>query len=137
MMKDQPTVAEIAVTLAAAMLGREKGCIAVTDAVLYAERLHEELVKRGHLPDMMTHDASGTPFERFSLPWHEAPEWAQWAAMDGNGSWWWYSNRPQAESNDGDAYWSCMGDRNCRALLFKSSGLPSPDWRDSLASRPE
>lgn len=26
--------------------------------------------------------------------WKDAPEWAQWLAMDKNGDWYWYENKP-------------------------------------------
>jgi hypothetical protein len=27
--------------------------------------------------------------------WKDAPEWARWLAMDGDGSWWWYEQKPR------------------------------------------
>lgn len=27
--------------------------------------------------------------------WKDAPEWAQWVAMDADGDWWWYENKPE------------------------------------------
>ena len=29
--------------------------------------------------------------------WADAPEWAEWLAMDRDGSWYWYSSQPMAE----------------------------------------
>lgn len=26
--------------------------------------------------------------------WKDAPEWANWLAMDGNGRWYWHENKP-------------------------------------------
>lgn len=26
--------------------------------------------------------------------WKDAPEWANWLAMDKTGEWWWYENEP-------------------------------------------
>jgi hypothetical protein len=29
--------------------------------------------------------------------WKDAPEWANYLAMDGDGLWWWYENEPTLE----------------------------------------
>jgi len=29
--------------------------------------------------------------------WNDAPQWAQWLAMDANGRWWWYAEEPRPE----------------------------------------
>ncbi len=36
--------------------------------------------------------------------WDDAPEWAQWLAMDESGRWWWYEKRPVRK----EEYW--LGD---------------------------
>lgn len=30
-----------------------------------------------------------------TIDWTQAPEWANFAAMDYDGEWWWYENKPQ------------------------------------------
>lgn len=27
--------------------------------------------------------------------WEDAPLWANWLALDSNGAWWWYQDKPQ------------------------------------------
>lgn len=34
-----------------------------------------------------------TPTE-IPIPWERAPDWARWAAMDEDSSWWWYEKEP-------------------------------------------
>ena len=31
------------------------------------------------------------------LPWNEAPEWAEWAAMDSDVQWWWFDAEPELD----------------------------------------
>lgn len=38
----------------------------------------------------------------FKPSWESAPSWAKWLAMDANGTWFWYKNKP---SLDGDYEW--------------------------------
>jgi hypothetical protein len=33
--------------------------------------------------------------------WNDAPEWANWLAMDDNGNWYWYSAEPSYDFGDG------------------------------------
>lgn len=46
------------------------------------------------------------------LPWDQAPDWAQWAAMDSFGpQWWWYEHRPHptgptARDPEGGLVWT-------------------------------
>ncbi|MEZ4713143.1 MAG: hypothetical protein R3A44_38495 [Caldilineaceae bacterium] len=63
-----------------------------------------------------------------SLPWHSAPRWAHWAAMDTNGRWFWYENTP----TDEDGYFTAHTGR-----LEEFRHLPYPGyWRFSLQHRP-
>lgn len=57
--------------------------------------------------------------------WEDAPEWAKFLAMDADGIWFWYENRPFLGSgrfmnNGGLAEWARF----------------SPDWPSTLESRP-
>ena len=54
--------------------------------------------------------------------WDDAPEWANWLAMDKDGCWWWYEKEP--EFNDATGYWDinhaedkckCYGDIESKA----------------------
>jgi hypothetical protein len=31
--------------------------------------------------------------------WKDAPKWANWLAMDGDGQWWWYEDEPKLEDD--------------------------------------
>ena len=62
------------------------------------------------------------------LPWHEAPHWAKWAAMDRTGNWFWYEEEPKDE----DGYFTLSTGR-----IAQFSHLPCPlHWRMSLQHRP-
>ena len=64
--------------------------------------------------------------------WKDAPEWAQWLAMDEDGEWYWYENPPietsgcwmagKADEVPGVGRW---------ALAALGNG-----WRESLERRP-
>ena len=62
------------------------------------------------------------------LPWHEAPAWAMWAAMDRNGSWFWYDMEPSVLGDQ----WHYAG-RTCD--IFDAP--KHPDWAQSKQRRPE
>ena len=59
--------------------------------------------------------------------WNDAPEWANWLAMDSNGLWCWYKNKPYASLG---SFFS-VG----RSTASKSSVLSN--WKESLEQRPE
>jgi len=56
--------------------------------------------------------------------WKDAPEWAQWMAMDWDGSWVWYENEPIRE---GEAFFPTTG---------KFQDAIRPDFRKSKEHRP-
>ena len=56
--------------------------------------------------------------------WADAPEWAEWLAMDKDGSWYWYSLKPIADSDD----WSYAGKI---ALAYDA-----PSFYDTREQRP-
>ena len=61
----------------------------------------------------------------FRPNWNDAPDWAQFVAMDKGGSWWWYENEPKLRNG----VWICeSGDSH-----FFEKLLPDP----LLESRPE
>lgn len=66
-------------------------------------------------------------------PWYGAPEWATWKAQDADGTWCWYSAKPDAKT----VRWVCS---QARDSTWKRDKLatdtnPNPDWRDTLISR--
>lgn len=36
--------------------------------------------------------------------WDQAPEWANYLAMDADGTWYWYKNQPELNVS---GYWEC------------------------------
>lgn len=72
------------------------------------------------------------------LPWDKAPEWAQWAAMDADGDWCWYTHEPfiveKSQGSDFDQ-WLIDGGvdrRLCRGFTFP----PCTNWKESKRKRP-
>lgn len=57
--------------------------------------------------------------------WKDAPEWANWKAMDEDGEWWWYEEEPYIFYN----YWVVRPGRRARAGYIQ--------WRDTLEARPK
>lgn len=56
--------------------------------------------------------------------WKDAPEWAQWLAMDDDGSWYWHETKPYIELG----YW--YSDEAMAEIV-------SPiNWTESLEGRP-
>ncbi len=64
------------------------------------------------------------------LPWDKAPEWAQWAAMDCKGEWFWYSHEPLPDRLE----WALQFviDSKCRLFDFP----PCTNWKESKRKRP-
>lgn len=56
--------------------------------------------------------------------WKDAPWWANYLAMDANGVWCWFADKPRPHYSG----WAC-GDK------FEVAGV-SPGWRNSLEGRP-
>lgn len=48
--------------------------------------------------------------------WKNAPEWANWLAMDGNGEWFWYQYKPiKPLLDEPDAQWTTDKGKWCSA----------------------
>lgn len=58
--------------------------------------------------------------------WKDAPKWANWLAMDGNGGWYWHERRPQ---NTESWCWIPTG------RITPVNELPG--WQDTLEERPK
>lgn len=57
--------------------------------------------------------------------WKDAPEWAQWLAMDEDGMWGWYEIEPRISSTN-DFWFSPKG---------KSSFVKISEWKKTLEQR--
>ncbi len=64
--------------------------------------------------------------ERMKPDWKDAPEWANWVAMDFNGRWWFYECVPVK----GVDSWNPHGGDMEEANAYK-------DWAETLEGRPE
>lgn len=62
--------------------------------------------------------------------WKDAPEWANWLAMDENGSWWWFEQDPEPENHMGlSGIWATYWGRALQVSKF-------PNWKKSLEKKP-
>ena len=61
--------------------------------------------------------------------WKDAPEWAQWLAMDDNWQWFWYEKKPRL----GNGWWKIMGGKGSKAILCDGAKCST----DTLEQRPE
>lgn len=67
--------------------------------------------------------------------WDDAPEWAQWLAMDAGDTWFWYANKPYLEFDDDNneeepSFWDSEG----KWLVSKQKGGDA-HWATSLEPR--
>lgn len=63
------------------------------------------------------------------IPWHEAPSWARYAAMDEDGAWFWYEKEPIIH----DYSWIRQAYSQHEHIPSVKSNCP---WKNSLHSRP-
>jgi hypothetical protein len=61
--------------------------------------------------------------------WSDAPEWANYLAMDKDGAWYWYELKPVIVH---DNQWA-----QTRLGRIDDAYMPSDKWRDSLEARPK
>jgi len=61
--------------------------------------------------------------------WDEAPEWANWLAMDEDGLWGWFEKQPEIKVDDG------MWDLAC-TYIPADKYYGDDDWTESLERRP-
>lgn len=59
--------------------------------------------------------------------WKDAPEWANYVAMDSDGVWWWYRDEPYQEGE----FWTIYTAQN-----EGTEPVDLINWRDSLEQRP-
>ena len=67
--------------------------------------------------------------------WSEAPEWAEWLAIDNNGEWYWYERQISADDMRGAWDYGSGLSGAIRSAAY-SSDDGRPDWRSSLQPRP-
>ena len=60
--------------------------------------------------------------------WDDAPEWAQWLAMDEDGRWWWYEEKPVLQTN----YFYWLGSKMEESLPVLDKSMV---WDESLEQR--
>ncbi len=58
--------------------------------------------------------------------WKDAPEWAQYLAMDADGMWWWHELRPSLDP------YSWEGEGKLGDIVLRFS-----NWQDTLEERPK
>ena len=59
--------------------------------------------------------------------WKDAPEWANWMAMDDDGTWFWFENKPKKES------WGFRDSGGEYHIALEAVH----DWKNSLEQKPE
>ncbi|HPS39448.1 MAG TPA: hypothetical protein PL124_08570 [Candidatus Cloacimonadota bacterium] len=59
--------------------------------------------------------------------WKDAPDWAKWLAMDANGIWGWYSNKPTIVDELDGEWFSDTG---------KWEEVSTSGWEKTLEKRP-
>ena len=98
--------------------------VLVVDAWAYADAMQAEVDKRkpSGLPEALK--------EEWQPDWSQAPDWANWWAMDADSDCYWFENKPEIMS----VTWlpfnaSEVGD----APTFNYQG----NWRNSLRKRPQ
>lgn len=66
--------------------------------------------------------------------WEDAPKWANWLAMDANGTWWWYEAEPYIgwQSQSVTVYEQCS-DEPSDPLITELAKIYA---KDSLEKRP-
>lgn len=66
--------------------------------------------------------------------WKDAPDWANWLAQDGDGSWYWYEQPIYAHEDD-DAWYEQKG-FDGRIDDAGEDAERNPDWRNTRHARP-
>ena len=61
--------------------------------------------------------------------WEDAPEWANWLAMDADGEWYWFEEEPEIEGDGWDLYKSMQQNRHELASAGRC-------WTQSLERKP-
>ena len=62
--------------------------------------------------------------------WNDAPKWAKWLAMDADGAWYWFQERPHLRNVHVVEWENHLGGKAVMAAA------KNDEWRESLESRP-
>ena len=92
--------------------------------------------------DLQQMRSAGTPIDPADVDisdnshprWKDAPDWANWLAQDGDGSWYWYEH-PIYAREDYDAWYEQHG-FNGRITGAREAAERNPDWRNTRHARP-
>ena len=70
--------------------------------------------------------------------WSDAPNWAAWLAMDANGQWNWWEEKPEITSEDHDCWLPTLEQilRSGNQDEFAGIGGNGYSWKESLEPRP-
>ena len=90
----------------------------------YAEAMLAEQEKR-------TDKTRPAVLDEFQVDWNQAPEWANWWAMDSNGICYWYMTEPRLTETFPNEWIGGAYPTDIQAPSFNYQG----DWRDSLQER--
>lgn len=71
--------------------------------------------------------------EQINYPWHLAPDWAEYAAVDENGDAYWYENKP-IRRYSATVWGGVLDGAFCNIPNYKSE---ISDWTKSLEKRPD
>lgn len=69
--------------------------------------------------------------------WEDAPEWANYLAMDEDGDWYWFKFEPIMAEWDGSEGWDIDGPSGFSAFASTGGSILNLNWFDSLEYRPE
>ena len=69
---------------------------------------------------------------KINIPWKDAPEWAKWAAMDADGSWYWYDKQPHCDNANFGFEWVL----HKHGIRCEPINTMYPEWSTSLTPRP-
>lgn len=67
-----------------------------------------------------------------AIDWSSAPEWARWAAQDSNGTWWWYSQKPDRL----ELAWIPKAINESWTQIERADVRSTQHWMISLTKRP-
>jgi hypothetical protein len=59
----------------------------------------------------------------------DAPEWANYMAMDADGTWWWFQAAPRLDEEE--SIWGTSGGQSGVAMVQHE------DWKETLEARPK
>ncbi len=67
--------------------------------------------------------------------WKDAPKWANWLAQHGDGSWWWFEERPKADTMF--RIWTTRYQCNNEFAFVPDEKQYIPTWMHTRERRPK